>query len=245
MREDVTHVLLANIVSSEDAPGSVDGEGLEALFISSVLSKDELAPAALDKVELAAEDRWEVALSWKLFEFIFGAFSLLVNAEVKDEAGDLLNHAFQATAANDGDVTVIERHACLDVKAVDLVLCLLELVWLFLTNVGPFHLARVLSSLISPEIAALQVKERTLDRELSVHDKREHSLVLPVDSNGGGDVMTEGQFGSQLPLLRSEVEALTAAVLAPAHHEQLLTVIQNACSGSHGVLAEGLGKFFR
>lgn len=64
----------------------------------------------------------------------------------------------------------------------------------------------------------LKVKTCRFHRQLGINDKCEHSLFLPIDADRSSQVVSEGKFGGELPLLVFKAEALAGAVLSATNH---------------------------
>ena len=181
--EDVPEMLLVVTIASLNAWVHVDGEGFVSLLVGSVLRQHNFVLDDLCVVELSAEDAGEVALRRQMLQAVLAVFAL-DDAEVDDQAGDLLLHGVGLAASDDCDVAVFLEDASLQVKSVDLVSLLSELL-------SPVHLLRVLCLLGRP-LALLQVQAGRLDGELGVDDEGEDGLVLPIDTDRGRDVVAEG-----------------------------------------------------
>ena len=140
-------------------------------------------------------------LSLKLVLAILG-FS---DPEVQDKARYLFNHTFNSASGHDSNRTIIQHDASLDMQAVDLVYALRAVE-------RPVHLLGVLLALINP-IAGLKIKACTFDRQLSVDDKSEYCLLLPVNCNSCCNVMSKRELRRHHPLPFEEAIALTRAIL--------------------------------
>lgn len=103
---------------------------------------------------------------------------------------------------------------------------------------GPVHL---LSVLALDKDSFVQVQDCRLDSHLRIDRKGEYGLVLPIDSDVGRDVMSEGQPRGQLPHWRIflKVKDLGAAILAATKHQQMWAIlVEEACSRPHRVITE-------
>ena len=167
-------VLLVVAIASLNVGVHVDGKGLVPLFIGSVLRQHNFVLDDLRVVQLSAEDAWEVALRRQMLQLVLAVLAL-VHAEVDDQTGDLLLHSVSLATGHDRNVAVLLQHTSLQVKSVDLVSLLGELLC-------PVHLLGVLCLLGRP-LALLKVQTGRLDGELSVDDEREDGLVLPIHAD--------------------------------------------------------------
>ena len=112
---------------------------------------------------------------------------------------------------------------------------------------SPVHFRGVLSAHISPVgLIFIDVEACTLDCQLSINNESEDGLLLPIYCDVSGDIVAKRKLGGEAPLLVSEAVAGAATILATTKHEESLaidSVVEQASSRSHGILAKLLGKF--
>ena len=226
-------VFLTDAVATEDTRFGINGECLVLLFVCCVDSHHDLRLDHGGEVELTAEDAGEDSLLGVKFQDIL-ALLILFHLVEEDEPRDLTSLVLGTATGNDCNAAIFKNDAGLDVEALNLVNRLLLLK-------GPVHFLGVLSTHLS-EDCVFEVKAGTLNGKLRVNDECKDGLVLPVDGDSRGDVVTKGQLGSQLPLFLREAIDLAATVLATTEHEQLLLMhvlsVEQACSGTHRVLSK-------
>lgn len=142
----------------------------------------------------------------------------------------MLEHTLGSASADYTDALVGQHNSALEVHSVDSVLtiCLIE---------TETHLFIVLLVLLL-ELHLFKVQTRRFYGKLSVDNKCENCLVVPVDGNVGGDVVTERHLGCQHPLLIFAQIDLRVATLLTAHHKNGLLVLEfleNDSSRAHRV----------
>lgn len=142
----------------------------------------------------------------------------------------MLEHALGATSTDHTDALVGQHNSALEVHSVDSVLT----IRLIETET---HLFVVLLVLLL-ELHLFKVQTRRFYGKLRVDNKCENCLVVPVDRDVGGDVVTERHFGSQHPLLvLAQVDLRVTALLATHHKDGFLVLefLKNDRSWAHRV----------
>lgn len=208
----------------------VDGVALEGLLVWRVLHHQQLVSNHLQVIELSWEQGWEVTLDSILLQCdLVGSILGKLWLEVENNTGDLLEASLWLTSGENGNSSVWKGHTTLEMESVDLVRFLL-------LHQGPSHVRLVLN--ISD---LLEVHDGRFNGQLCVNNESKDCLVLPVDGNVSGDVVTGWDSWSWGPCVGLQVQVLRPSVLLSSQHHYLLLSLLGPknCSWSHGLVSEG------